>query len=190
MKWRPGLTECYMRFLPIKPTSNMVSWLSLLWRPSFDLWALCRPIYIEMSVPIGRKEGRSHPLQKRIRGACWARLPLADRLSVTLRTQVHRVDLLLMTRAQRHHSDEDCSCRWHEKISKLTSYQRLESLSTASLRLIPQGSCRVTTRMITRYSNRIFGRTSEFCMWTCLIWRNFSRTCSHSFLVLRRVLLW
>lgn len=116
-----------MRFLPMKPTSNMVCWLSLLWRPSFDLWA---GLFILRWVCWSEEkvEG-SCPLQKHVRDACWARLWLAQPSALL---SVHTEDCswsLIHTDTQ------------HIIISKLTSYQRLESLSIASLPLIPPESC-------------------------------------------------
>lgn len=76
-----------------------------------------------------------------------------------------------------------------------TSYQRLGSSGTASPPLIPPRSCKGDSSSI-GYSAGLYihqpgkKKKRKSIDVTCLIWRNFSRTCSHSFLVLCRLFLW
>lgn len=107
-RW-PSLAECNMRFLPTKPTSNTVCWLSLLWRPSFDLWALCRPIHIEMSVSIRRKRSRL-PSSSETRQRCLLGTTVISWPSVSL--SVHWGNrctgcLFMITPAHTHPANKD-----------------------------------------------------------------------------------
>lgn len=178
----------------------MVHWLSLLWRPSFDLWALCRPIYIEMSASMRRKR-----VTPAVHFRTASEVLIGHDCHELTVSCVHwgnrcAVCPFVITRVQRHpaqHGDEHWCCRRHENIGPVDTYQ-LSKVGVFKYCLTSSDTSRElqTTQalLITKTHNIrravFFLPVSEYCIRTCLIWRNFSRTCSHSFLVLCRVLLW